>query len=295
MKQIAEGIYAVHDMNDSKIQGLYEDLTLSDFVEQPPLQYSTQRQDCILFDDIDAQMTGGYPDDELNQEAFEQKQTISSIIEPASQQMRDVIAGLEPMKHFSPVEYDFDCKLERWYAQISPHISGIYYHQPSSGELARSPPTEYIDTSDVRHFVDQIIKSRVATTSPQCRPRNLLHVQVDYNIEPDGDFVKLVTPVSRTEHDCKKKMIYKSILKKSKSPCTLARIMLSFSLILILACAFWVWGSHRPFVEIFGVQTVAYNLMPKMENAVASPSTLHFRSLVSRQCFWSDRYCAHLS
>ena len=272
MKETVEGIYNADGTNNCQIEVLYEDLTLSDFVEPLPLRYSNQTQDCILFDDID-------------EKAFEQEQTISRVTEPASQQMRDVIAGLQPMKIFSPVEFDLDCKGERWYAQISPHISGVYYYQPSSGELAQSQPMQYIDTSNVRRFADQMIKARVAT-SPQCHPRSQLHLEVDYNIEPDDDFIKLVTPVSRTKHRCEKKVIGQSILKNFIPPCALSHFMLLFALlIIVLACIL---------SEIYGAKTVAYNLMPTIEHTVVSPSTLYFRSLVSRQCFCSDLYCTHM-
>lgn len=78
-----------------------------------------------------------------------------------TQDMHNVVMRLTEEEQ--PVS-DCDCVKEddpksRWYAQYSP-VTGIYYFQPSTGNIERIEPDAYCDTSSVRRIPEQTVRSK---------------------------------------------------------------------------------------------------------------------------------------
>lgn len=70
-------------------------------------------------------------DCDADQHVFEQEKQISTVIEPSRMEMKQVISYIKPLlvRDHGDESHDGD-PMERWYAQTSINIDGIYYYQP---------------------------------------------------------------------------------------------------------------------------------------------------------------------
>jgi hypothetical protein len=138
-------------------------------------------------------------DFDADQDVFEQEMQISTIAEPLCMNMKQVITSLDVLARDYSVGFDDDDEpMDRWYAQTSSNVNGVYYYQPSTGELSRITPPSYMDTRDVRRFSESNVRARIL-----CTPRKTEKLDV-YSFDVDDDFVRLVSPIEAEEYSHQK-------------------------------------------------------------------------------------------
>jgi len=162
---------------------------------------------------------------DADQHVIEQEKHISTIVEPSCMEMKLRISSLKSMLvHEHGDDNHDDDPMERWYAQTSSNIDGIYYYQPSSGNISRIVPPSYMDTSDVRRFSESKVRARSLFT-PQKLARK------DFNsIDVDDEFIRLVSPMRQKKIDPK--------LKPKQSP--YSKLLRGFGLALLISYALHV-------------------------------------------------------
>ena len=211
MKHAVEGIYNASTDNISQSEPipdfLYKNLILSNFVSQPMLLPHSSMNKSHFEDDIAiASLMFNFDDTiqdcDADQHVFEQEKQISIVIEPSCMEMKQVISCLKPiLMHDHGDESHDGNPMERWYAQTSVNIDGIYYYQPSTGDISRTIPPSYMDTSDVRRYAEIKIKARRLCALPSLSRKNF------YSIDADYEFVRLVSPMKQKtiDHQLKSK------------------------------------------------------------------------------------------
>eukprot|EP00979_Chaetoceros_neogracilis_P009290 scaffold2111_cov267-Chaetoceros_neogracile.AAC.1 len=211
MKHAVEGIYNASNDNISQSEPipdfLYKNLILSNFVSQPMLRPHSSMNKSHFEDDIAiASLMFNFDDTiqdcDADQHVFEQEKQISIVIEPSCMEMKQVISCLKPiLVHDHGNELNDVNPMERWYAQTSVNIDGIYYYQPSTGDISRTIPPSYMDTSDVRRYAEIKIKARRLCALPSLSRKNF------YSIDADYEFVRLVSPMKQKtiDHQLKSK------------------------------------------------------------------------------------------
>ena len=166
-------------------------------------------------DDIDLYTCSEFEGFDVDQKVFEQERLITIVTEPACLRMKQVISELEPV-HVHPLSVD---EVEqRWYAQVSPNVDGVYYYQPCTGEMSRTVPPGYMDTSDVRRVAELKVKACVST------PRKYTHV----DCAVDNEFVKLVSPMNQKKRS-------DMMEQKSESLTGINKILL----VVVMVCAIY--------------------------------------------------------
>lgn len=177
---------------------------------------------------------------------------IVAQIEPACNEMKYVVDSLdndcdpEDDDDEDDDEYDDSIK-NRWYAQISSNIHGIYYYQPSTGNISRSEPFSYMDTSQVRCFGHHYSSTR---EKDFVRDDKELQMYLD-DITVDKEFVKLVSPMKQ------KTIIAKKWKHKenSRGKISLLLFMLSWLAAIILSHLFG-WKTRTNLMSKHSVEAV---------------------------------------
>jgi len=80
-----------------------------------------------------------------------------------TKEMEEVVASLsKTQQHPDDYVNTLDDPKSRWYVQFS-QVSGIYYFQPTTGNILRVEPESYCDTSSVRRGPEQTVRSKLTT------------------------------------------------------------------------------------------------------------------------------------
>ena len=243
-----------YNFNDNEIEMtkplpdfIYKKVILSNFVRQPSLRpYSCMgdsTDDSIITSLLD--FDDAIQDFDADQDVFEQEKQISTIVEPSCMNMKQVITSLDVLARDYSVGFgDDDDPMDRWYAQTSSNVNGVYYYQPSTGDISRITPPSYVDTSDVRRFAESKVRARSL-----CTPRKITKLDV-YSFDVDDDFVRLVSPMRQ------KKVVTKRKLKK-----------LSF---------FRILGNFRLHVRVLVMLLLLYAMYVMIESTHSMPGE-HFQ------------------
>jgi len=219
------------EMTKSLPDFIYKKLILSNFVRQPSLRpYSCMgdsTDDSVIPSVLD--FDDAIQDFDADQDVFEQEKQISTVVEPSCMNMKQVITSLDVLvQHYGVGFDDDDDPMDRWYAQTSSNVNGVYYYQPSTGDISKIPPPSYMDTSDVRRFAESTVRART-----QCTPRKITKQDVS-SFDADDDFVRLVSPMRQ------KKVVSKRKLKKLSFFRVVGNFGLLVLVMLLFLCAIYV-------------------------------------------------------
>jgi hypothetical protein len=140
-----------------RLDHFHQDRVQEEEEPQDDLLITTTTLDNLLEEEEEAEKTYDLEQESYATQMFleyeRERHFIVAQIEPACNEMKYMVDSLDnDCDHeYDDDEYDDSIK-NRWYAQISSNIHGIYYYQPSTGNISRSEPFSYMDTSQVRCF-----------------------------------------------------------------------------------------------------------------------------------------------
>ena len=304
MKNAVGGIHnhlnTFHDEEFPDQDSLDDRLTLSDFVKQPSLKPHVYGDNEIASSAI-------------GQAAFEQEVFITKIIEPMNLQMKCVVSELEPI-HELQLQYS-DKMEDRWYAQTSLNIDGVYYYQPSTGDISRTEPVDYMDTSDVRRLAELKAKARLSTSIHTPIKRSSSAPLQLLDLDLDDQFINSLSPMKQ------KKLtgVTRCVERRRPSSLRIATIVL----LLMIAMMGGLYSNFNcdddsPYYMIFATGTVAL-LWNRVEAiAIATPpltlpihkedilpcigtndrlqnTVLYLQASLSQKCIISEQECFEFS
>mmetsp|Transcript_4875 Transcript_4875/g.9297 ORF Transcript_4875/g.9297 Transcript_4875/m.9297 type:complete len:560 (+) Transcript_4875:313-1992(+) len=191
-------------MYDENITLRYNFVKMDDFYKERHnvMEQEENLTDEAVLDDVCHEKETSYND--IQQENYSQmieyeREFIVTQIEPACNEMKNIVdsfvglglgLGLGQSMQCDCIDYD-STQENRWYAQISSNVHGIYYYQPSTGAISRSEPFSYMDTSQVRCLDDNYYNGSMMSCEKE--PKYLAPIAID------NDSVKVVSPVRQQQ------------------------------------------------------------------------------------------------
>ncbi len=166
---------------------LHDRFSLTEFVEQP--KYVSH------FDSYQANSLNGNPltpeSSATTHMAFEQAAYITRVIEPMNLRISSIVSKLEPIDQ-SESSHSNEESERKWYAQMSPNIEGVYNYQRCTGNISRTQPCDYLDTSEVRHVTESNATDRLFNNA-RCSMNQDRSSQL-HDLDSDDAFLKLLAP-----------------------------------------------------------------------------------------------------